>query len=375
MRKTLFGLLFISSSVFASQLKLPTHGEISERNIDQSDLTICNTMPTTGFYRTGYCETDVRDKSRHSICATMTPEFLEFSRSHGNDLQKKRPGFDGLYEGDNWCICESRYLEAQRAGVAPPILRHATHASAQRVVDTKIEQSFKVNRVDSQTYVLTDLEYFHSNILVTIHPDKNILITSSPFEEQKSRVLVDWIKINWPEHHITAINDHFHFDGTGGNAVFHDMRVSTWASLRTVKNQMQDRNEGLKILKPRLKPALLKRLTQTRNQHAQNIFTEDKHTFHFGKEEVQVIFAGEAHTKDNVVIYFPQRDILFGGCIVHHHGLGNVRDANLAEWRNTLHNIEQLPFSKLIPGHGPISGKDLVQKTNDFVLKHNQHEL
>ena len=30
-------------------------------------------------------------------------------------------------DGDRWCLCVSRWLEAYRAGVAPPILLKATH--------------------------------------------------------------------------------------------------------------------------------------------------------------------------------------------------------------------------------------------------------
>ena len=59
----------------------------------------------------------------------MTNEFLQFSKSKGNDLTKDYPptNFKGLVEGDKWCLCVSRWLEAYQANVAPPIILKATH--------------------------------------------------------------------------------------------------------------------------------------------------------------------------------------------------------------------------------------------------------
>ncbi len=36
-------------------------------------------------------------------------------------------GFKGLVEGDKWCLCVSRWIEAYRANVAPPLILKATH--------------------------------------------------------------------------------------------------------------------------------------------------------------------------------------------------------------------------------------------------------
>jgi uncharacterized protein (DUF2237 family) len=59
----------------------------------------------------------------------MTDEFLEFSKSCGNDLSTPMPqyGFDGLKSGDHWCLCASRWQEAFEAGMAPKVNPRATH--------------------------------------------------------------------------------------------------------------------------------------------------------------------------------------------------------------------------------------------------------
>ncbi|TVQ95336.1 MAG: DUF2237 family protein [Deltaproteobacteria bacterium] len=35
---------------------------------------------------------------------------------------------------DRWCLCASRWEEARRAGVAPPVALEATHAASLRYV-------------------------------------------------------------------------------------------------------------------------------------------------------------------------------------------------------------------------------------------------
>jgi uncharacterized protein (DUF2237 family) len=101
-------------------------------NVLGSDLEPCCFDPVTGFYRDGYCRTGASDAGVHVVCAVMTDEFLEFTRSRGNDLVTPRPEwmFPGLRPGDRWCVVAERSNEAVEAGVAPPVVLEATHASA-----------------------------------------------------------------------------------------------------------------------------------------------------------------------------------------------------------------------------------------------------
>lgn len=102
------------------------------RNVLGGELETCCTSPMTGFYRDGRCSTGAGDIGAHIVCAQMTPEFLAFTRSRGNDLSTPVPAFDfpGLKPGDRWCLCASRWKEALDAGVAPPVVLSATHALA-----------------------------------------------------------------------------------------------------------------------------------------------------------------------------------------------------------------------------------------------------
>jgi len=101
----------------------------SARNVLGTELKECSQKPITGYFRDGCCRTDESDRGAHTVCAIVTEEFLEFSRSAGNDLSTPRPeyGFPGLRPGDRWCLCAARWAEALEAGKAPRVILEATH--------------------------------------------------------------------------------------------------------------------------------------------------------------------------------------------------------------------------------------------------------
>jgi uncharacterized protein (DUF2237 family) len=101
-----------------------------QTNVFGEPLVTCSSAPMTGWFRNGCCETDGSDTGVHTVCAVMTAEFLEFSKSVGNDLSTPMPqyGFPGLQPGDQWCLCAARWQEAFDAGMAPHVLLAATHA-------------------------------------------------------------------------------------------------------------------------------------------------------------------------------------------------------------------------------------------------------
>ena len=102
---------------------------IASKNVLGTPLQKCCDSPKTGFYRDGLCQTGPQDHGTHVVCATLTKEFLEFTKTRGNDLITAKPdwNFPGLKPGDKWCLCALRWLEAKKAGVAPKIELEATH--------------------------------------------------------------------------------------------------------------------------------------------------------------------------------------------------------------------------------------------------------
>jgi len=108
-----------------------------QRNVFGEPIEVCSLNPTTGFYRTGCCETGSEDVGVHTVCVEVTKAFLAFSKARGNDLSTPRPeyGFPGLNPGDRWCLCAERWQEAFEAGVAPRVVLAATHEATLEIAE------------------------------------------------------------------------------------------------------------------------------------------------------------------------------------------------------------------------------------------------
>jgi len=109
---------------------------LSARNVLGTELKACSYDPLTGFFRDGCCNTDQTDRGSHVVCAVVTEEFLNYSKSRGNDLSTPRPEyrFRGLREGDRWCLCALRWREALSEGIAPQVVLESTHEQALQFV-------------------------------------------------------------------------------------------------------------------------------------------------------------------------------------------------------------------------------------------------
>jgi len=105
-------------------------------NVFGDPLEMCGDQPMTGYYRDSYCNTCSEDFGSHTVCAEITQLFLDFSKAKGNDLSTPAPqyGFEGLKEGDTWCLCASRWLEAYESGAAPMVKLQRTHQRALEIV-------------------------------------------------------------------------------------------------------------------------------------------------------------------------------------------------------------------------------------------------
>ncbi len=105
-------------------------------NVFDEPLASCSEEPLTGYFRDGCCNTSDSDAGSHTICVELSPAFLEGSRARGNDLITPRPelGFPGLKPGDRWCVCASRWLQAQKLGFAPRVFLASTHRRALEIV-------------------------------------------------------------------------------------------------------------------------------------------------------------------------------------------------------------------------------------------------
>jgi glyoxylase-like metal-dependent hydrolase (beta-lactamase superfamily II) len=193
------------------------------------------------------------------------------------------------------------------------------------------------------TYRLIDGMPFPSNSLYVITNVGAVLI-DTPWNENQTEPLLDSI---WKRHGkkvILCIVTHSHADRTAGLDILNQKGIPTFSSLQT-KQLCAEKSEK--------QPSLY--------------FTRDT-SFQIGQLTLQTFYPGEGHTKDNLVIWFPQQKVLYGGCLVKScqtGNLGNIADANLQEWPNTIKNlIQKFPEARyIIPGHQDWRSKKALKHT------------
>jgi uncharacterized protein (DUF2237 family) len=115
-------------------------------------------MPVFSFYLStfplelDYLATGEMDMGRHTVCVRVTAEFLEYSKSVGNDLSTPMPqySFPGLNGGDIWCLCAQRWAQAYNAGKAPKLFLQATHEKTLDYIPLDILKIFAIDAAEAK---------------------------------------------------------------------------------------------------------------------------------------------------------------------------------------------------------------------------------
>ena len=117
------------------------------KNVLGTTLKLCSKSPLTGYLRDGFCKTDQRDQGLHLVAAVMTKEFLDFTKSRGNDLSSPNIafGFPGLIPGDRWCLCALRWKEAYDCGKAPKLFLKKSNKKALTIIKIEILKKFSLD--------------------------------------------------------------------------------------------------------------------------------------------------------------------------------------------------------------------------------------
>jgi len=117
-------------------------GKNIQKNILGTELIKC--CDATGFNRDGMCASNVTDNGTHIICAIVDDEFLQFTKSKGNDLITPSGSFTGLVAGDKWCLCILRWIQAHKAGKAPKIIPESTNELAIKYISKDILMQYAI---------------------------------------------------------------------------------------------------------------------------------------------------------------------------------------------------------------------------------------
>lgn len=101
----------------------------------------------------------------------------------------------------------------------------------------------------------------------------------------------------------------------------------------------------------------------------------------YGDREAEVFFPGAGHTADNVVVFFPEARVLFGGCLVRpgeSETLGFTGDASIDAWAESVARVRDRYRGRIdvvVPTHGAPAGPELLDHTIRLVVASRHRPL
>jgi cyclase len=82
---------------------------------------------------------------------------------------------------------------------------------------------------------------------------------------------------------------------------------------------------------------------------------------------VELIFNGPAHTWGDVMVYLPQRKILFAGDIAFYYVAPAGQNGHLTKWIEAIDRIMKMDADIIVPGHGPVGSKRELAETRAYL--------
>lgn len=215
-------------------------------------------------------------------------------------------------------------------------------------------QALKITPLTGNFYVYTtyndvDGNPFPSNSMYLV-TDEGVVLIDTPWDETQFQPLLDSIEKRHHKKVVLCIATHHHADRTAGLEYYQSKGIKTYTSAMTLKFC---KKKGEK----------------------QPEFTFKKDTiFTVGGYKIQTFYPGKGHAPDNILVWFENDKVLYGGCFiksVESQNLGNLSDADLKAWPTSIRNVmNKFPDRKfVIPGHQDWTDKRSLEHTLEM-LKH-----
>ena len=180
-----------------------------------------------------------------------------------------------------------------------------------------------------------------ANGLVVVDQQKAFIV-DTPWSEADTQRLVEWIDSKGLKL-LGSVSTHSHEDRTAGIGWLNERGVPTHATAMT--NQ---------LLQQAQRPPATHDMTGEGDRLADGL--------------LEVFYPGGGHTVDNVVVWLPQSQTLFGGCLIRSAAstsLGYTGEARIDQWAASVAKVlTRYPKVKtVVPGHGTVGDASLLNHT------------
>jgi metallo-beta-lactamase class B len=244
-----------------------------------------------------------------------------------------------------------------------------------------LSENLSITEIEKDVFVINHSFPWSSNSLLIRCSNSDCILVNTLCDNRGARLLADWIKNNFGDVNLVAVNTGFHVDNIGGNEYFLSKGVAIYGSNLTAKlvaeRGQTEKNrllEGFKSPENKKYYDAYKDLTFVPPNRIFDI-NEGLH-LKIRDEDVNVFYPGPSHTIDNVVVYFPKRKILFGGCMIKSldsKDAGYTADADMKQWPRSVEKLLSMykDAKIVVPGHGDYGDIGLIKHTIELLNRVN----
>lgn len=214
----------------------------------------------------------------------------------------------------------------------------------------KVSSELYLLKLSEQLYVYVSYHTepkwgrFTCNGMIMQTEEGKVWLYDTPMDDSITQQLVNWIVSDLNSYVEVLVPNHYHYDCIGGLSVLqaHNKDLVVFCNKMTYE-----------LLDERYKPL----------EQAYLLFEEVG-----PMAKMEHYYYGEAHTADNIVVWFPNEKVLFGGCMVKAasaKGMGNIADANLKKWPRTIKKVRRYfkDAEMVVPGHGEMGDATALNHT------------
>jgi metallo-beta-lactamase class B len=218
-----------------------------------------------------------------------------------------------------------------------------------------LAQGLGIQPLTPDVYVFTTYQAYKGNLVpangLYIVTDAGVALLDMPWDTTQCVPLLDSIQAR---HHVPvrwSISTHSHADRTGSIDILRRHGVATYSSRAT------------------------QALCRERGEHVAEFGFAQDTVFQLGNLRFETFYPGPGHTPDNIVVWLPQSNTLYGGCFVKStkaKDLGNLADADVSAWPTSMQAvIDRYPtVMTVIPGHDGWKNVHSPQHTLKLLQRH-----
>lgn len=182
----------------------------------------------------------------------------------------------------------------------------------------------KIAHLTGDFYIYTTYNNYEgtqvpANGMYVVTP-KGVVMFDTPWDTTQFQPLLDSISLKHHKTVVMCIATHWHSDKTAGLEYYKHRGIKTYTTILT--DELSKKND---------------------KKRAEFLMAKDT-VFNFGQYSFETYYPGEGHTSDNIVVWFENEKILYGGCLikgVDDTDLGYLGDANKKEYASTLKRVQR----------------------------------